>query len=105
MDGDLATEWSTRGDGDDGYIVIDLGSAREIAGVEFLTRTMTDGTATTSTFWVTVDDGPRLGPFAAGNPADTAYAEVAVTGQTLRFEIESSTGGNTGAIEIRVFAP
>ncbi len=105
VDGDLATEWSTRGDGDDGYIVIDLGSAREIAGVEFLTRTMTDGTATTSTFWLTADDGPRLGPFAAGNPADTAYAEVAVTGQTLRFEIESSTGGNTGAIEIRVFAP
>lgn len=105
VDGDLATEWSTRGDGDDGYIVIDLGSAREIAGVEFLTRTMTDGTATTSTFWVTVDDGERLGPFNAGNPADTAYAGVAVTGRTLRFEIESSTGGNTGAIEIRVFAP
>jgi hypothetical protein len=26
-------------------------------------------------------------------------------GKIIRFEIDTSTGGNTGAIEIRVFAP
>ena len=54
VDGDLATEWSTSGDGDDGTITIDLGAARDIAGVEFVTRSMADGTAITSTFTVEI---------------------------------------------------
>lgn len=105
IDGDLGTEWSTSGDGDDGYIVIDLGSAQSVAGFEFLTRTMTDGSATTTTYTVTVDDGETLGPFNAGNPADTRFAAATATGQVFRFEVDASTGGNTGAIEIRIFAP
>jgi hypothetical protein len=102
IDGDLGTEWSTAGDGDDGYIVIDLGSAQEVAGFEFLTRTMADGSATTTTYMVAVDGGEPLGPFEAGNPADGRFAAAAVTGQVFRFDVEASTGGNTGAIEIRI---
>jgi len=105
VDGDMATEWSTRGDGDDGFITIDLGAESDVAGIEFLTRTMADGTATTSTFWVVVDGGDRLGPFQAGNPADPNFQAAEFSGRVLTFEIDSSTGGNTGAIEIRVFAP
>lgn len=105
IDGNLNTEWSTAGDGDDAFITIDLGEAREVAGVEFLTRTMTDGTATTTTFFVVVDQGERFGPFEAGNPANPRFAEVDFVGKVLRFEVDASTGGNTGAIEIRVFAP
>lgn len=104
VDGDLNTEWSSAGDADDAFITVDLGSAQEIAGVEFLTRTMADGSATTETFFVVVDDGDRLGPFVAGNPANPVLNEVSLTGQVLRFEVQDTSGGNTGAIEIRVFA-
>jgi hypothetical protein len=30
---------------------------------------------------------------------------VEFRGQIIRFEIDTSTGGNTGAIEVRLFAP
>jgi hypothetical protein len=105
FDGDLNTEWSSAGDADEAFITIDLASGQEIAGVEFLTRTMADGSATTETFFVVVDDGDRLGPFVAGNPANPVLNEVSFTGQLLRFEVHDTTGGNTGAIEIRAFAP
>jgi F5/8 type C domain len=105
LDGDMATEWATKGSGDDAYIVIDLGSPRDIVGVEFITRTMGDGTATTSEYTVTVDDGETYGPFLAGDQGDPRLAEVEFTGRVLRFDVEASTGGNTGAIEVRAFAP
>ena len=105
IDGDLATEWSSTGDGDDAFITIDLGSPQQVAAVEFLTRSMADGSAVTSTFFIEVDGGKRLGPFEAGNPADPNPNAVELSGQVLRFEIDSSSGGNTGAIEIRVLAP
>ena len=105
VDGDLATEWSSGGDGDEAFITIDLGSQQDVVGVEFLTRSMANGTATANTFWVVVDDGDRLGPFQAGNPADAKFTPIEFRGQIIRFEIDTSTGGNTGAIEVRVFAP
>jgi hypothetical protein len=104
FDGDMATEWATKGSGDDAFIVVDLGSAQEITGVEFITRTMSDGTATTTEFTVTVDDGGTYGPFPAGDQTDPGFVEVAFTGQVLRFDTAVSTGGNTGAIEIRAYA-
>ncbi|MFV1970377.1 MAG: discoidin domain-containing protein, partial [Acidimicrobiia bacterium] len=104
FDGDMTTEWATKGSGDDAYIVIDLGSAQPIAGVEFITRTMSDGTATTTEYTVTVDDGETYGPFPAGDQSDPGFTEVEFTGQVLRFDVAVSTGGNTGAIEIRAFA-
>lgn len=105
FDGDLGTEWSTRGDGDDGFVTIDLGESLVIGGVEFITRSMADGSAITDRFSLTVDDGAALGPFGAGSPADPRFQELVATGRVLRFAIESSTGGNTGAVEIRVFGP
>ena len=105
IDGDTTTEWATSGDGDDAFIVIDLGSAEDIAGVEFLTRSMADGTAIATEYTVTIDSGDVLGPFPAGNLADPMFTELPTTGQIFRFDIVNSTGGNTGAIEIRVFAP
>jgi hypothetical protein len=102
VDGDLGTEWSTAGDGDEASITLDLGGPVEVSGFEFLTRSMTDGSAVTDTFTVTVDGGARRGPFPAGNPADPQPAEVVATGQVFIFEVEASTGGNTGAVEIRI---
>jgi hypothetical protein len=103
FDGDMTTEWATKGSGDDAFIVVDLGSVYEIDGVEFITRTMSDGSATTTEFTVTVDGGETFGPFAAGDQVDPGFVEVAFSGRVMRFDVAVSTGGNTGAIEIRAF--
>ena len=42
VDGDLTTEWSSAGDGDEAFITIDLGRSNQITAIEFLTRSMTD---------------------------------------------------------------
>lgn len=101
----MATEWSTAGDGGDAFVEIDLGSVQDIGGVEFITRSMADGSAITTTYWVTIDGGAQLGPFDAGSPADSRFQALDASGQLIRFEAEDTTGGNTGAVEIRVFAP
>lgn len=96
IDGNLNTEWSSRGDGDDAFITIDLGRLAEITAVGFETRSMSDGTATTETFTVTID-GATFGPFPVGT------AGVDTSGQVIRFDVHSSTGGNTGASEVQVY--
>lgn len=103
IDGDLNTEWSSAGDGDESSITLDFGEEVHIGALAFLTRTMTDGTATTTTFTVETEAGEIFGPFDAGNPADRRTAEVDITARTLTFAVESSTGGNTGAIEIEIY--
>jgi F5/8 type C domain len=103
VDGSLATEWSSAGDGDRAFITIDLGRERKVTGVAFRTREMSDGSAITRTFAVVVDGGTRYGPFPAGTRIDPRIAAVSFTGRRLRFEVVSSTGGNTGADEVQVF--
>ncbi len=101
VDGSLASEWSSRGDGDDAYITIDLGAETAATGVGFRTREMSDGTSITTSFTITVDGSETFGPFEAG--PGLAVADVAFTGRTIRFDVETSTGGNTGAVEIEVY--
>ena len=101
IDGDLGTEWSTAGDGDDASIEIDLGEAHEITAVSYRTRQMTDGTAITETFTLTID-GQTLGPFTVATTP--IILDEPVTGQILRFDADQTTGGNTGATEIEVYA-
>lgn len=97
VDGDPATEWSSNGDGDDAYLVIDLGREVDVVTVGFHTRSMSDGTATTETYTVTVDGTDTYGPFPVGR------TDVAFTGSIIRFDVDTSSGGNTGATEIEVF--
>lgn len=101
VDGNDATEWSSRGDGDKAFITIDLGGPRKISGVAFRTRAMSDGTAIARTFTVTVDGKDTFGPFRTS--PQSRVAEVSFTGQVLRFSVVESTGGNTGAIEIEAY--
>jgi hypothetical protein len=100
IDGDLGTEWSSRGDGDDAFIVLDLGAPQAIGLVGWDTRSMADGTAITETFTLTAD-GVEIGTF----PAGPVLSAVDLTAQVLRFDVASSTGGNTGAREIVVRGP
>ena len=104
IDGDTATEWATRGDGDNGSITLDLATVTDIKGAEFVTRSMADGTAITSTFTVSVDGAAALGPFPAGTLAAPRPAAFTARGRVIRFDIATSSGGNVGAVEIRVFA-
>ncbi|MGH9132644.1 MAG: discoidin domain-containing protein [Ilumatobacteraceae bacterium] len=105
IDDSGTTEWATAGDGDDAFIVLDLGQERDIAGVEFITRSMLDGTAVTETFTVSVDDAEPLGPFPAGTAVEPNFAPLDTAGRVVRFDVDTSTGGNVGAVEIRVLAP
>ncbi len=105
VDGKTTTEWSTKGDGDRGSITLDLGAPTQIAAVEFVTRSMADGSAITRRFTLQVDGGPPLGPFPAGTVAKPRPSAVHETGRIVRFDVTASTGGNVGAVEIRVFAP
>jgi len=102
IDGDLGTEWSTAGDGDDASITIDLGQAVEVVGIGFRSREMTDGSAIIEQYTVTVDDSETFGPFPAGQ--GLVISQVAFEGQMLRFDAVTTTGGNTGAVEIEVYA-
>lgn len=102
IDGDQGSEWSTAGDGDDAWIEIDLGQDTAITAVAFRTREMSDGTAITETFTVTID-GVESGPFAAGRTP--APFEEPITGRILRFDADRTTGGNTGATEIEIYSP
>ena len=100
IDGNSSTEWSSNGDGDSAYIIIDLGRAVEVSGFRFVTREMSDGSSIATSYTVTVDDAV-FGPFGAG--LDPALVEVDFIGRVLRFDIETSTGGNTGAVEVEVY--
>jgi hypothetical protein len=103
FDGDPTTEWSSRGDGNDAWVEIDLGAPQAIGDVIFRTRSMSDGSATTASFRVTAD-GVGYGPFPADEPFG-GLSDLGVVAQVLRFDVETSTGGNTGAVEIVVLEP
>lgn len=104
IDGDPRTEWATQGDGDRGSITLDLGRPTRIEAIEFVTRSMGDGSATTSRYTVSVDGGAPMGPYRAGTLARPRPTTVTTAGQVIRFDIARSTGGNVGAVEIRIYA-
>jgi hypothetical protein len=99
VDGDAATEWSSNGDGNDAFITIDLGEVVDVTAVGFRTRSMSDGSVTSETFTVEVD-GEVFGPFPAGpDPSSVAFR-----GRTLTYRVDTSSGGNTGAVEVEVYS-
>jgi hypothetical protein len=101
VDGNLATEWSSAGDGDDASITLDLGRPVSVVGIALRSRSMSDGSSVVEAFTVTVD-GQIYGPFEAGTAS--AVNEVEFTGQVLRIDADRTSGGNTGAAEIEVYA-
>jgi hypothetical protein len=103
IDGDLNTQWSSNGDGDKAWIEIDLGKEFTINAVGFRTRTM-GSSAQIQQFRVITDKGETFGPFDLADASQVYYFPVHATAQTLRFEVVKSSGGNTGAAEIEVYA-
>ena len=101
VDGSLSTEWSSMGDGDEAYIVIDLGTSMEITGIGFRTREMSDGTSITNSYTVSVDGADVIGPFDAG--IGLFVSDLSAIGQVVRIDMHTTTGGNTGAVEIEIY--
>jgi hypothetical protein len=103
IDDDPRTEWATKRDGNKGSITLDLGRETDVEAVEFVTRSMPDGSSITSRYTVMIDDGPATGPYPAATLARPRLARVTGTGRVIRFDVVRSTGGNVGAVEIRVY--
>lgn len=102
IDGNGATAWSSNGDGDDAWLEIALAARTHVTRLGFWTRTM--GTsAEIQSFQVVTDAGETFGPFTLTGAAATDYFDTDFTATTLRFEAVTSTGGNTGALEIEVY--
>jgi hypothetical protein len=101
IDEDLATEWSSDGDGDGSYVTLRFSDLMIVEGVGFRTREMSDGTAITLSYTVTVDGGTTYGPYEAGPGLGVALVDF--TGYEIRFDVDTSTGGNTGAVEVEVY--
>lgn len=102
LDGDPATEWSSDGDGDGAWIEVALEGAAQITSIGFWTRTM-GSSAQIESFQVTTDLGETHGPYELSDAGGPFYFETDFTASHLRFEVVSSSGGNTGAVEIEVF--
>ena len=102
LDGNERTAWSSDGDGDDAYLVLRLSEPARVVVVEVWTRTMSDGTAQINSFTLTGDDGVAHGPFELPDASRAYRFEVDIETATLRFDVETSSGGNTGLVEFVV---
>jgi len=103
FDNNPATEWSSQGDGDDAYFIVELNGKYRIHTLEYRTRAMSDGTAITEAFSITSDSGETFGPFEPEAYTELSTFDVDFETTTLRFDVERSTGGNTGIIDIAAY--
>lgn len=102
IDGSPGTQWSSDGDGDAAWIEIELAAETRVARIGFWTRTM-GSSAQINSFRIVTDTGEVLGPFDLPDAAKIYYFDTGFTARRLRFEAVTSSGGNTGAVEIEVY--
>jgi hypothetical protein len=103
FDGDGGSAWSSAGDGDQAWIELELADVTHVGRIGFWTRTM-GSSAEVHSFRVVTDSGEIVGPFMLGGAAEIEYFETDFTARRLRFEAVTTSGGNTGAVEIEVYA-
>jgi hypothetical protein len=102
IDGNPNSQWSSNGDGDDAWIELELVAETHVNRIGFWTRTM-GASAEIESFQIVTDSGESYGPFSLSDASEVFYFDVDFVARTLRFEVVSSSGGNTGAIEIEVY--
>ena len=103
LDGNGRTAWSSAGDGDDAFVEFALAGRSRIQRIEFWTRTMSNDTAQIFSFRVVADGDVELGPYPLADASRAYSFDVDVEADRLRFEVVSSSGGNTGAVEIAAY--
>ena len=105
LDGSAGTAWSSNGDGNDAFLVVELAETTQIEMLEVHTRAMPNDTAQIFSFTVTDDQGQRYGPFELPDATQPySFAVDFVTG-VLRFDVVGSNGGNTGFVELAAYGP
>ena len=102
MDGDASTQWSSDGDGDGAWIEIELAADTHVTSLGFWTRTM-GSSAEIESLTVTTDRGETFGPFDLADASQTYRFDTDFQARRLRFDVVTSSGGNTGAVEIEVY--
>lgn len=103
IDGDPMTEWSSQVDGDEAFLTVRLAEPARISGFGLWTRTM--GTsAQIERLRVVNEDGEVFGPFEVRDANQLHAYPAEGEGQQFTFQVLSSSGGNTGAVEVAVFA-
>jgi hypothetical protein len=102
IDGNAATQWSSDGEGDEAWIEIELAAETHVTRVGFWTRTM-GSSAQIQSFQIVTDRGETIGPFDLADASQAYYFDTDFTARRLRFEVVTSSGGNTGAVEIEVY--
>lgn len=103
IDSNRGTAWSSDGDGDEAYIVIEFVEPAAVEAVEVWSRSMTDGTAEILAFTLTTDSGEEFGPFEIPSAEESARFEVSFTTLRIRLDVAESTGGNTGLVEFAAY--
>lgn len=103
IDGDPRSEWSSRGDGDAAFVTVRLREPVEVTGFGLWTRTM--GTsAQIERFEVVNELGEVFGPFDVPDAASAYDFAASGRGQEFTFRVLASSGGNTGVVELSVYA-
>ena len=102
IDGSNATAWSSNNEGDNAFIEIALVESKQIETIEVFSRSMTDGTAKILTFTITTDSGEVL-PFTLPNTEQAHQFSLNRQTSSIRLDVVSSSGGNTGLIEIKAY--
>lgn len=105
IDGSYTTAWSSDGDGDDAWIELGFDATYTVTAVGFQTRTM-GSSAEIAEVLVRLPGGRELGRFSLEGADRITYYSLPTPVETdrLRFEAVETTGGNTGAVEIEVYA-
>lgn len=103
LDGDPETEWSSRGDGDGAFLTLELPAAVEVTGFGLWSRTM-GSSAEIRRFTVENEAGEVYGPFELPDAAGLYSFAAEGRGQRFTFRVLDSSGGNTGIVELAVFA-
>lgn len=97
------TAWSSAGDGDEAFIEIELARPARLHAIEVWTRSMSNNTAQIFSFTITTDGNETLGPFELADASQAYRFEIDTLASSLRFDVVSSNGGNTGLVEFAAF--
>ncbi len=103
IDDSPGTAWSSAGDGDQAFIEISLAGPARLRAIEVWTRSMTNNTAQIFSFTITTDADETIGPFDLADASQAYRFEIDTVASSLRFDVVSSNGGNTGLVEFAAF--
>jgi len=102
IDGSAGTAWSSSGDGDNAFITVRLADEKHITTLRVWSRSM-GNSAKILSFLVTIDNGVVLGPFELPDTQKAYDFPIDRTTSSIRLDVDKSTGGNTGFVEISAF--